>query len=59
MRRPHRQIVVDGDFHSAAIGDNTPRHAGALTMALALVVLNRLAWKRLYRLANARFSWNR
>jgi NitT/TauT family transport system permease protein len=33
--------------------------AGVLTMALALVALNRLLWKRLYRLADARFSMNR
>jgi ABC-type anion transport system duplicated permease subunit len=33
--------------------------AGLLTMALALVLLNRVLWKRLYRLADTRFSLNR
>jgi len=33
--------------------------AGVLTMALALVLLNRVLWKRLYRMADTRFSLNR
>jgi len=33
--------------------------AGVLTMALALALLNRVLWKRLYRLADTRFSLNR
>jgi len=33
--------------------------SSVLTMALALVVLNRLLWKRLYRLADTRCSLNR
>lgn len=33
--------------------------AGVLTMALALVMLNRTVWHRLYRLADERFSVNR
>jgi NitT/TauT family transport system permease protein len=33
--------------------------AGVLTMALALVVLNRTVWRRLYRLADERYSLNR
>jgi ABC-type anion transport system duplicated permease subunit len=32
---------------------------GVLAMALALVLLNRVLWKRLYRLADTRFSQNR
>jgi NitT/TauT family transport system permease protein len=33
--------------------------AGVLTMSLAIVVLNRLVWKRLYRLAETKYSLNR
>jgi NitT/TauT family transport system permease protein len=33
--------------------------AGVLTTALALVLLNRVLWKRLYRMADTRFSLNR
>jgi NitT/TauT family transport system permease protein len=33
--------------------------AGVLTMSFALVVLNRTVWRRLYRLADERFSLNR
>ena len=33
--------------------------AGVLTMSLALVTLNRTVWRRLYRLADERFSLNR
>ena len=33
--------------------------AGVLTMSLALVTLNRTVWKRLYRIADERFSLNR
>jgi NitT/TauT family transport system permease protein len=33
--------------------------AGVLTMSLTLVVLNRAVWRRLYRLADERFSLNR
>jgi NitT/TauT family transport system permease protein len=33
--------------------------AGVLTMSLALVMLNRTVWKRLYRIADERFSLNR
>jgi NitT/TauT family transport system permease protein len=33
--------------------------AGVLTMSLALVTLNRTLWKRLYRVADERFSLNR
>ncbi len=33
--------------------------AGVLTMSLALVALNRTVWKRLYRIADERFSLNR
>lgn len=33
--------------------------AGVLTMSLALVLLNRTVWRRLYRLAETRFSLNR
>ncbi len=33
--------------------------AGVLTMSLALVALNRTVWRRLYRLADERFSLNR
>jgi NitT/TauT family transport system permease protein len=33
--------------------------AGVLTMSLALVALNRSVWRRLYRLADERFSLNR
>jgi NitT/TauT family transport system permease protein len=33
--------------------------ASVLTMALALALLNRVLWKRLYRLADTRFSLNR
>jgi NitT/TauT family transport system permease protein len=33
--------------------------AGVLTMALALVALNRTVWRRLYRLADERYSLNR
>lgn len=33
--------------------------AGVLIMALALALLNRVLWKRLYRLADTRFSLNR
>ena len=33
--------------------------AGVLTMSLAIVVLNRLVWRRLYRLAETKYSLNR
>ncbi|HVN87807.1 MAG TPA: ABC transporter permease subunit [Candidatus Binatia bacterium] len=33
--------------------------AGVLTMSLALVTLNRTVWRRLYRIADERFSLNR
>jgi len=33
--------------------------AGVLTMSFALVVLNRTVWRRLYRVADERFSLNR
>ena len=33
--------------------------AGVLTMSLALVLLNRLFWRRLYRLAETKYSLNR
>ena len=33
--------------------------AGVLTMSLALVLLNRTVWRRLYRLAATRFALNR
>jgi NitT/TauT family transport system permease protein len=33
--------------------------AGVLTMSLALVLLNRTVWRRLYRLAATRYSLNR
>src|SRR5262249_26955720 len=33
--------------------------AGVLTMSCALVVLNRSVWRRLYRVADERFSLNR
>jgi len=33
--------------------------AGVLTMSLALVLLNRLVWRRLYRLAETKYSLNR
>jgi NitT/TauT family transport system permease protein len=33
--------------------------AGVLTMSLALIVINRNVWRRLYRLADERFSLNR
>ncbi len=33
--------------------------AGVLTMSLAIVVFNRLVWKRLYRLAETKYSLNR
>ncbi len=33
--------------------------AGVLTMALAIVVLNRSVWRRVYRIADERFSLNR
>jgi NitT/TauT family transport system permease protein len=33
--------------------------AGVLTMSIALVVLNRSVWRRLYRVADERFSLNR
>ena len=33
--------------------------AGVLTMALALVALNRTLWRRLYHLADERYSLNR
>ncbi len=44
---------------ATAAGDFPLLAAGVLTMALALVVLNRMLWKRLYRLADTRFSLNR
>ena len=44
---------------ATAAGDFPLLAASVLTMALALVLLNRLVWKRLYRLADARFSLNR
>jgi NitT/TauT family transport system permease protein len=44
---------------ATAAGDFPLLAAGVLTMALALVVLNRVLWKRLYRLADTRFSLNR
>jgi NitT/TauT family transport system permease protein len=44
---------------ATAAGDFPLLAAGVLTMALALVVLNRLVWKPLYRLADTRFSLNR
>jgi NitT/TauT family transport system permease protein len=33
--------------------------AGVLTMSLALVLLNRTVWRRLYRLASTRYALNR
>jgi NitT/TauT family transport system permease protein len=33
--------------------------AGVLTMSLALVLINRLVWRRLYRLAETKYSLNR
>jgi NitT/TauT family transport system permease protein len=33
--------------------------AGVLTMSLAIVILNRLVWRRLYRLAETKYSLNR
>ena len=33
--------------------------AGVATMSLALVALNRTVWRRLYRLADERYSLNR
>ena len=33
--------------------------AGGLTMSLAIVALNRLVWRRLYRLAETKYSLNR
>jgi NitT/TauT family transport system permease protein len=44
---------------ATAAGDFPLLAASVLTMALALVFLNRLVWKRLYRLADTRFSLNR
>jgi NitT/TauT family transport system permease protein len=44
---------------ATAAGDFPLLAAGVLTMALALVVLNRLVWKPMYRLADTRFSLNR
>jgi NitT/TauT family transport system permease protein len=41
----------DGDFPLLT--------AGVLTMSLALVLLNRTVWRRLYRLAETRFALNR
>jgi NitT/TauT family transport system permease protein len=41
----------EGDFPLLA--------AGVLTMSLALVLLNRFVWRRLYALAESRFSLNR
>jgi NitT/TauT family transport system permease protein len=32
--------------------------AAVVTMALAVVLINRLFWKRIYRLAEARYSLN-
>jgi NitT/TauT family transport system permease protein len=44
---------------ATAAGDFPLLAAGVLTMALALALLNRVLWKRLYRLADTRFSLNR
>lgn len=44
---------------ATAAGDFPLLAAGVLTMALTLAVLNRVFWKRLYRLADTRFSLNR
>jgi NitT/TauT family transport system permease protein len=33
--------------------------AGVLTMSLAIIILNRLVWRRLYRLAETKYSLNR
>jgi NitT/TauT family transport system permease protein len=44
---------------ATAAGDFSLLAAGVLTMALALALLNRVLWKRLYRLADTRFSLNR
>ncbi len=40
-------------------GDFPLLTAGVLTMSLALVLLNRTVWRRLYRLAETRFALNR
>jgi NitT/TauT family transport system permease protein len=45
------QATHDGDFPLLT--------AGVLTMSLALVLLNRTVWRRLYRLAETRFALNR
>ena len=48
-----------GSMISEAAGDNFPLLAAAtVTMAITVVTLNHLVWKRLYRLAEGKFSLN-
>jgi NitT/TauT family transport system permease protein len=44
------QATIDGNFPMLT--------ASIVTMALAVVVLNRLIWKRLYRVAELKYSLN-
>jgi len=63
LRYKGRTLVAPGlgslITQATAAGDFSLLAAGVLTMALTLVVLNRLLWKRLYRIADTRFSLNR
>jgi NitT/TauT family transport system permease protein len=63
LRYKGRTLVAPGlgalITQSTAAGDFPLLAASVLTMALALATLNRVLWKRLYRLADARFSLNR
>ena len=63
LRYKGRTLVAPGlgslITEATAAADFPLLAAGVLTMALALVLLNRVLWKRLYRMADTRFSLNR
>jgi NitT/TauT family transport system permease protein len=44
--------------HATAAGNFPLLAAGTVTMAVTVVLLNRAFWRRLYRLAEQRFSLN-
>ncbi len=63
VRYGNRLLVADGlgstITRSAEAGDMDVLCASVLTMALALVLINRLAWKPLFSLADQKYTMNR
>jgi NitT/TauT family transport system permease protein len=57
--RPYTAFGIGSIITQALNADNFPLlAAGAVTLALAVVIINRFMWRRLYRLAERRYSLN-